>query len=482
MTCALINLGTNGITVDRSNPKLGGPFYHAEVSGTAVVISINDVIGGSAGIGLGEQIVNFSAVTNDALSLPAYNTAIAKLLARTTSAHSVISSEYNSHFEQMSGNAPAVAKIAGLTYLLDNVRKFSLIPFHNNIKSTVVASICKYKFTELSDIITHTSMDIFNSNESRIETRNFLANFYLDAPLNLMKDRSNLFESNLFIFNNGVHTAHPYYTQMQKALSEDSVALFDKYFFAYVNQFICNFIQMVSYSFSRGYLSGIWGRSLEQRAERKLQWSTIRFAVWTDIILIFCRPKFKFKDRSSERLATILSWLYIITANLKNYKSSNKEKEEQLYFSWILNYALAELQSEFEALLNNFDGFWGKVVRSVVSPLVRANRLISPFFNKDDLDQSLALSLETPGFFRDKVTEGIFTSSNSTTYQNQLEQHLVTCFEAAKIRRRLYKLVGEGRLASAAWNRLVEQAVQEKMATNAEAELLKNADNIRLTN
>ena len=79
ITCALIPTKTEGICVNERHDPMGVPFYNSPVQGKDVVIPVDYVFGGIAGVGQGWQMLMESLAAGRGISLPALTTGGAKV-------------------------------------------------------------------------------------------------------------------------------------------------------------------------------------------------------------------------------------------------------------------------------------------------------------------------------------------------------------------------------------------------------------------
>ena len=160
ITCALIPSNTKGVVLGNRHDPLGVPFYNCPTRGKDVIIPIEYVIGEEEGVGNGWKMLMECLAAGRGISLPATATGGAKLVSRVVSAYGNIRQQFGLNIGKFEGIEEPMARIGGLTYLMDSARLFTTGSIDKGNKPPVITAICKYHFTEMAREIINDGMDI----------------------------------------------------------------------------------------------------------------------------------------------------------------------------------------------------------------------------------------------------------------------------------------------------------------------------------
>ncbi|HRE31254.1 MAG TPA: acyl-CoA dehydrogenase family protein, partial [Candidatus Berkiella sp.] len=117
------------------------------IRGKNVFIPIDWIIGGASMAGKGWRMLMECLSAGRGISLPALSTATGAFAYRMTGAYAAIRQQFNVAIGHFEGVEESLARIAGLTYLLESTRLFTLIPIKQNIRAAVATAMAKYHMT-----------------------------------------------------------------------------------------------------------------------------------------------------------------------------------------------------------------------------------------------------------------------------------------------------------------------------------------------
>src|SRR6185369_16558623 len=121
--------------------------------GNDVVVSLSQVIGGQEGIGKGWRMLMECLAAGRSISLPSYSIAAVKKIVRATVAYAKVRQQFGTPLWRFEGIDEVLAEIAGLTYLIESARLYTLGALDRGMKPAVISAIMKYQTTEIHRIV-----------------------------------------------------------------------------------------------------------------------------------------------------------------------------------------------------------------------------------------------------------------------------------------------------------------------------------------
>lgn len=474
ITVALIPANTPGVILGKRHDPMGIPFYNSPIEGHDVVVAIDQIIGGAAQAGQGWKMLMQTLAAGRGISFPASCTGVAKLVARVAGAHAVVRRQFGLEIGRFEGIQEPLARIGGMTYLLEAARVYTCGAVDSGEKPAVISAIAKYQFTELARKITNDGMDILGGSGICRGSRNLLANLYTAMPIPITVEGSNIITRTLMIFGQGVIRCHPYLYAEIEALNQKDLIGFDRNLWNHFGSIIRNTFRTVLLSLTRGYLvrSPIPGELAPYF--RKLAWASSTFAFLTDMALLSFGGRLKRQEKLTGRFADALSWLYLGTATLRRFDAEGQPAADLPYVHWAMQYAFAQLQQAFEGILSNWSSPWlGGLFQHVVSGWIRLNPLGT--LPTDELGSQVARSLQTPGVDRDRLTANIHLPEDPQEALGRLERAMNLSTQANRVFKTIKTASQSGSLPSEKPERLVTAALIEGVITATEAQLIQEA-------
>ncbi|MBE0498877.1 MAG: acyl-CoA dehydrogenase [Campylobacterales bacterium] len=474
--CALVAAKTKGIVQGRQHDPLGVPFINSPISGTDVIIGIEDIIGAEEGVGEGWMMLMESLSVGRGISLPSTSTGGMKLAARVAGAYAQVREQFGISIAKFEGIEIELAKIAAFTYMMDAARKFTIGAIDEGGKPAVINAVMKYHSTEkFREVINH-AMDIQGGAAISLGPKNLLANAYFGAPVAITVEGANIMTRTLIQFGQGLIRCHPYVYKEIEALEEQDIEAFDENFFKHIGFTLRNMVRMLLLSLTRGYLHFSKRSSLVSKYERKLVWSSASFAFLSDFVMGYYGGSLKQKEKITARFGDVLSWMYLLTATLKRFQAEGEREEDRIYVAWIGEYALHQIQTAYEEISNNIDrSLVGLFFAYPVGWYMRLNSLSKA--PSDAFSKALAEKLVSEGRERENLTEGIYLPKNTQEALGRLEHAFrLSCqadLVAAKVKKALRsKVLQKG-------ERLYADALASGVIDEAEYALLCEAKKVR---
>lgn len=474
ITCALIPRETKGLMIDTRHDPLGVPFYNCPIKGRNIEVPVSTIIGGPENAGRGWFMLMESLSVGRGISLPANATGGSKLVLRVASSFAKVRQQFGLSIGQFEGVEEPLARIGGLTYMLEASRRFMCGHLATGGKPGVVSAIMKYHYTESFRQIINDGMDIMGGSGISAGPRNLLVNPYMATPIGITVEGANILTRTMIVFGQGALRCHPYAYAEVKAANENNLPAFDQAFWGHVLHVISNLVRSISLSLTRGVLSFASFFTVVSPYKRRLVWASASFALLADICMGVYGGKLKFKEKITGRLADILSFMYFAVAVIRRFENDGRPKEDRAYVLWCLDYCFDQIQQAFDGIYANMDGFF----KVVVGFWSRLNRIgVAP---SDKLGHEVAVLMQQPSKQRDRMTEGMYIPSDPNEALGRWENAFRRMWEADPILRRVKVAMRKGILKKQSMATLVDDALSKSVIKKEEAELLKSLDDIRL--
>ncbi len=473
ITCALIPTDTPGVVLGKRHDPLGVPFYNSPVEGHDVVVPVDAIIGGPEQAGKGWRMLMESLAVGRGISLPATAAGNARLVTRVVSAYARIRKQFGLSIGKFGGIEEPLARLGGLTYLLEATRKYTCSGLDSGQKPAVVTAISKYISTELGRQGINDGMDILGGAAISRGPRNLLAHIYINTPISITVEGANILTRTLMIFGQGAIRCHPYALQEINALEKDDLAAFDKAFWAHTGHVFRNGVRALLLSLSRGYLSLPPVSGPTARYFRKLSWSSASFAFFADLAMAIYGGNLKRMEQLTGRFSDVFSWMYIAATVLHRYEAEGRKAQDLPFVHWSLQFAFARIQEAFDGLLSNFG-------LPVMAPIALWSRL-NPISTgpSDRLSSKVAQLLQIPGEQRDRLTAGIYIPTERDQALGRLEYAFGLVYKSDAVFKKIRAAIKAGEMEAVAKDELVSTALEKGIISTEEAALVAEAEEAR---
>lgn len=474
ITAILVPANLKGVVLGQRHDPMGVPFFNCPTEGHDVIVSVDQIIGGVDYVGRGWQMITECLSAGRAISLPALSTGGTKFAARVVSAYSAFRRQFGIPIGKFEGVEEPLARIFGLSYLMEANRIFTVGAVDKGLKPSVVSAIAKYNSTELGRKTINDAMDILGGAAISRGPRNLLANGYIAAPIGITVEGANILTRTMIIFGQGAIRCHPYIYQEMRAIMDNDAKAFDRNFWAHIGHVIRNKCRMVLLSLTRGRLASVPGGEMATYW-RKLAWASATFSFYSDVALGAFGGKLKFREKITGRYADILSWMYMATATLKRFEAEGRRPEHAPFVHWSLQFAMARIQEGFDNLFANFDvPVLKHLLRGPVQFWSRLNRLHSE--PSDELGHKIVDAMLVPGALRDSITGGIFLPTDVTEALGRYENAFRLVHDSGEVIRKVTKASREKKISKGRPERLIDEALAAGVISNDEANMVRNAE------
>lgn len=474
ITCILVPSNTKGVVLGRRHDPLGVPFFNCPIEGHDVVVSVDQIIGGVSGAGQGWRMLMESLAAGRSISLPASSTGGAKRIARITGAYAGVRKQFGISIGNFEGIGEVLARIGGMTYMIEAARKYTAGAVDNGLKPAVISAIIKYHSTELSRKLINDAMDICGGAGISKGPRNLLAHGYVAAPIGITVEGANILTRTMIIFGQGAIRCHPFAYKEVMALAEEDVKAFDEAFMGHIGHVINNACRAFVLSITRGKFAKV-PQGPMSAYYKKLTWVSASFAFMSDVAMAGLGGSLKFKESLTGRFADILSWMYLITATIRRFEAEGQQKEHQAFVDYACQYGFSEIQKAFDGLYSNMDiPVIGKILKYGMSVWSRLNVLATP--PDDRLAHVVAKHLTTPGEVREAISSGIFMPQNLNDALSKLEHAFNLSYQSDQIIRKIAKAMKQGLISRGKPIAKLDEAYEKGVLSEEEKELVRLAE------
>ncbi|MCF6257147.1 MAG: acyl-CoA dehydrogenase [Gammaproteobacteria bacterium] len=476
ITCALIPTDTPGVEIGSRHFPLNQAFMNGPNRGKDVFIPLDWIIGGEKCAGQGWRMLMECLAAGRSISLPALSTGAGKLVSRATGAYARVRKQFKTPIGRFEGVEEVLARIAGLTYMMDAARTLTAAAVDLGESPSVVSAVVKYHLTENMRTVVNDAMDIHGGSGICMGPKNLMGRVYQSIPIGITVEGANILTRSLIIFGQGAIRCHPYVFREMQAVAENDAAEFDRAFSGHVGFAISNAARSLWLGLSGARLAPSPVRGPSRRCYQQLTRMSAVFALVSDISLLVLGGSLKRREKLSGRLADVLSYLYLASAALKRFEDQNRPAEDLPLLHWVCEHALYEMQHSLDGLLKNFPNrpvAW--LLRALVFPLGK------PFSGPtDQLGHQCADLLLSPSDARDRLTRGLYIPTEPGQALANLEHALELQIALVPLEKKVRVAVKNGELSPAPEAELWQQAANKKVINDEEFTQWQAADAARL--
>jgi acyl-CoA dehydrogenase len=247
ITCALIPRDLPGIEIGQRHFPLNIPFQNGPIHGHDVFVPLDCIIGGLKMAGHGWRMLVEQLSVGRSISLPANATGGALAGTYATGAYARIRRQFNTPVGRFEGVEQALARMLGLTYIMDAARSVTTAAIDQGERPAVPAAILKYHVTEMGRRVANDAMDVHGGKAIMLGPRNYIGRGYQSIPIAITVEGANILTRNLIIFGQGALRCHPYVRrEMSSVRDEDhrrGVSEFDRALFGHMGFALSNAVR-----------------------------------------------------------------------------------------------------------------------------------------------------------------------------------------------------------------------------------------------
>ena len=408
----LIHKDTPGFENGKHHLPIGETFYNGPLVGKDVVIPIDNIIGGREKIGQGWGMLMTQLAGGRAISLPAG--AVGGMIATSaaTGAYSMVRQQFNLPIGRMEGVEDKVGKIAAIAYMCEGARVFTCSAIDNGTSPPVAAAALKAYTTDLARELISDGMDVFSGAGVIQGPNNILGRAYTSVPVGITVEGANIMTRTLLVFGQGATRCHPYALKIVHAVDNDDGAAFRNNLLAWIASFFVGIGRAGLYGITRGWLAGSPVSGPTARYYRRFAWSAARFSMLANIALFALGAKLKARGKLSGRFADVIAYSLLGIAALRRYEAEGRREEDLPLVQYSCEFALAQIQSAYEGIFENFDGLIGTLMRVFLLPWARINPMGK--HPSDARSHAAALTIQTYNDQYQRLAKGVFLSDDES--------------------------------------------------------------------
>ncbi len=473
ITCALIPVATPGVEIGRRHDPLNIAFQNGPNSGTDVFIPMDWIIGGEAMIGNGWRMLVERLSIGRGISLPSLSAAAGKMASDTTGAYARLRKQFRTSIGRFEGVEEALARIGGLTYMMDAGVRLSTSALDAGEKPAVITAIAKRYLTESMRQVINDAMDVHGGRGICMGPSNYLGRTYQSIPVAITVEGANILTRSMMVFGQGAMRCHPYIQEEIAAASmpdEEGLKRFDAALAAHLGYTIANVARALLYGMSNGRLatSPVAGpAAIYYKQVARFSAATSAMA---DMALLVLGGALKRKESISGRFADALAYLYLASAALKRFEDDGRPQADLPLLHWTCQFCLYQVQEGLDGVIRNFPLrplAWK--MRLWVFPLGR--RLHLP---ADRLTHQVASMLLEPSASRERLVAGIYRPEDKNDATGRLHYAMSMTIRIEPIERKL-RDKGHTHRSDQPYEDWLQALVDEQALKQEEADLLLEA-------
>lgn len=478
ITCALIPRNTPGITIGRRHFPINIPFQNGPIQGKDVFIPMAWVIGGEKQIGKGWRMLMECLAAGRAITLPSSALGGAKVLCYAAGAYARIRRQFNLPIGRFEGIEEPLARIGAYTYIMESARHLTISSVNAGEKPSVASAIIKYHVTELGRKIALDGMDIHGGKGICLGPKNYVGRGYESIPIAITVEGANILTRSMIIFGQGAIRCHPYVLAEMEAAKlpdpKESLAAFDKAVIQHIGFGISNIVR----SFVLGLTGSYIVRAPKGKMKRYYQQAT-RFssalALIADVSMLTMGGSLKRKESISARLGDILSYLYLLSAVLKNYHEQGQNIDDLPVVRYASLYCLFEVQERFDEIIKNFPNRWmAMLLRVLIFPL--GQRFSKP---NDKINHKIAQLLMAPTETRQRLSAGAYIANVKENVLADVQDALIKTIASEPIDKLIKTAYKEGLVSGYTLVEQAQSALEKNVISVEQFDIFMQAEEAR---
>jgi acyl-CoA dehydrogenase len=475
ITCALIPATLPGIEIGQRHDPLGVPFQNGPTLGKDVFVPVDFIVGGRERAGQGWKMLMESLAAGRSISLPALSVGGAQLATRLVSAYSMVREQFDTPIGRFEGIEEPLARIGGLTYVMDAARVLTAGAVDAGEKPAVLSAIVKAYLTDGMREVVKDAMDIRAGAAIVRGPRNVLARAHMAAPIGITVEGSNILTRSMIIYGQGAIRCHPYAWKEIQSVGARDLAGFDRAFFGHVGFVFSTAARALLLALTRGRLVRAPVGGPLRREFGRFSRMSAAFALVSDAAMGTLGGALKRREKITGRLADALAWLYLGSAALKRFHDEGQTGRDLPFARWACVRALTEIEQALVGVLDNLPSRLGAaVLRVLVFP--RGARRRGP---DDALGGEVARALLEDRAALRHLTRAIFIPPPEEPGLGRLEAALEKAVAALRVEAKIRAAVRSGRLERAPGDVLADRALEAGIITDAERKQIHDADEAR---
>src|SRR5262245_41065457 len=475
ITCALVPANLPGVEIGARHDPLGVPFMNGPTCGDEVFAPLDAIVGGAAGAGRGWRMLMECLAAGRSISLPSLSVGGAQLAARVVTAWAMVREQFDTPIGRFEGVEEPVARIAGLTYLMEAARRLTVGAVDAGEKPAVLSAVVKAWLTEAMRDVVDDAMDVRAGAAIQRGPRNVLARVHAAVPIGITVEGANILTRSMIIYGQGAIRCHPFALEEIRAVAEGDLDRFDRAFFGHLAFALGNALRAPLLALAGGRLARRVPSGATRRLFQRLERLTAAFALVSDAAMVTLGGALKRREKITGRLADVLAWSYLASAVLKRFHDEGSRAADLPIARFACETCFERAEAALDGILRNLPSratAWA--LRLLTLPWGRRE------WGPDDrLGGEVAHAVLDNADVRDRLTAGIHAPPPNEAGLGRLEAALVDAQAALPIEAKLRRAVRDGRLGHAPGEALALAAHAAGLLADEELALLRAADRAR---
>lgn len=475
--CALVPAHLPGIQIGERHLPMGQRFLNGPIRGEDVFIPLESLIGGLDWAGKGWRMLVECLSAGRGISLPALGTACGQLACSTSSAYAFVRRQFGQPIGRFEGVQEALARMGGLTYLMDATRRLTTTALDQGARPAVATAIAKYHLTELARRCLQDAMDIHAGRAIMLGRSNYLAYHYMGIPIAITVEGANILTRSLMIYGQGALRCHPFLRQELACLQQQGgLAEFDRLLGQHVPRFARHLLLTLASGLTLGRLDATPIQGYPAGYYRQLSRMSRALALTSDLVMLLLGGRLKRRELLTARLGDWLSQLYLASAALKRFEEEGASPQDRLLLEYALQHCLQQIGLAVVGVCANLPWPWlGWLLKRWIFPF--GNGYAGP---SDRLIAALAQAMQQPGGMRERLMSLLSFPLQEADPVGRVELAFEQLHLVAPLHERLWQAQRQGGLPSPiGMAELIALAQQKGLLDAAEAASLQEAERLR---
>ncbi|HEX7081140.1 MAG TPA: acyl-CoA dehydrogenase [Gammaproteobacteria bacterium] len=476
ITAALIPTRLPGVEIGRRHFPINIPFQNGPTRGKDVFVPVDYIIGGPKMAGHGWRMLVQQLAAGRGIVLPSNALGGAMAAVYASGAYARIRRQFNLPIGKFHGVAEALARMAGLTYVMKAASRVTCAALNAGEKPAVASAILKYHNTEMGRQVANDAMDVQGGKAIMLGPKNYLARNYESVPIAITVEGANILTRNLIIFGQGAVRCHPFVrAEIEAARDEDrerGLVEFDRLLFGHLGYMLSNAARsfVMGLTFARFTEAPVSGPT--RRYYQHVNRYSASFALAADAAMMTLGGELKRRETLSARLGDMLSYLYLASMVLKHHEDQGQPAEDLPLVEWACRTLLYRCQEQLHGLLRNFPNrLVAAALRIAVFPLGRTYSAPS-----DQLGLRIAELLMRPSEARDRLADCAYVTPEPGNPLGLLQQALEAAERVKPLERKVFDARRKGLIRSDDVPGQIDEAERAGILTPDEAERVRAFD------
>ena len=471
ISCALIPAHTPGVIKGRRHFPLNTAFLNGPTQGKDVFVPIDCLIGGADMAGHGWRMLMECLSAGRAIGLPSSASGGAQAVALACGAYARVRKQFNQPIAKFEGIEEPLARVAANTYIIDAGLTMTAAAIDQGAQPAVAGAILKYHTTERARQIAIDAMDIHGGKGICLGPNNYLGRGYQGAPISVTVEGANILSRSLIIFGQGAIRCHPYVFHEIESIRNNDLPAFDKAIWGHFGFILSNFTKSVVFAVTDARMTKAPSGATHRYYQLIHRYSS-NLAFLADFSMIILGGKLKRKEKLSARLGDVLSYLYLASAVLKRFHQDGEPMTDLPLVDWSCQQLFHECEIAIQGIIANFPMRWARMtLKIILQPFGRQRHKPS-----DQLGHQLAILMTEPSETRTRLTRLTFCEATEYCPLGRLEAAFHKICAVEDLEKRIQRAAKEGTLQSLTLLEQLEEAVDQDVLTQEEADRLRDAE------